>query len=1076
MSTFQVSKHKQNKTNRNLKAVAGWTILGVSTLIFLFSATRLLPFLQQFFLGILGVFIYPLTVLGVIIALALLNNKRYVMPKKYAIFLALSLIVFLMIIQLILIGSPKGRSFGEYLALNYTKKFTAGGIIIGFLPTCMAKLMGLPATYILLSIIFAVCVAFFVEAIISLRKTEQSEKPIKLQIKEKKVEKPIHISALAENPKISQKREEVNVMYGGNQEQEEKRELTAREKLGLVGGYKQQVGQPYRPEEVVLPQDKKEKETVPQGMSMREYLLSPPKLDLDKFRERQDRITKINFANSNFQQRNTEIRDSAPNVQPINTSSEEIQSNISQLKEEPIQAQSSNDYQPTWQVNLPDIKPEEITNEAENIVRSVFMQEKIERKEDSKREDEEQSNKTFSDLRREGGFNREENLEIDKREERSTFERNDFTRRDNFTRDNLDRNNFSREDRFNNEDKNEDDFIESRDMGEDIFKSSARELNRENAFNRDNAEQPKKERSLAEFVKDEFVEGKQNEVVEDKEFINFDDIEEKPEEKEEVKPQRNNLLTSRDRERGEFLKPLNIDRFDSQEEKPMDEMEKRKRFVSLDEDNKKEETFKPYKYKRPSLDLLTTVSDDPATFNSDMPLKRVALENVLENFGVPAKVQNVVVGPTVTRYEIEMPEGISVKKILSMDADIAYALSANGEIRIEAPIPGRSMVGIEVPNSRIAKVSVKDILSSKEFASSSSALTFALGKDITGNVKVCNLQKMPHLLVAGTTGSGKSVCLNTIIVSLLYKSSPDEVKFIMIDPKQVELSMYEGLPHMVVPKVITDPTKAVNALQWAVDEMERRFNLISEERVRNIDEYNQIDRVLQHKVRKMPYIVIIFDEFADFMAVAKNEIEDKIKRLAGKARAAGIHLILATQRPSTDVVTGTLKANLPARIAFKVASSVDSGVIMGSPGAEKLLGHGDMLYKPADAAPARLQGCLIETQETKDVVNYIIENNEEIFDEAFNAINNPNKANTKEGGENNGVDPLLPQALKICIDNGVASTTMVQRKLSIGYPRAARIVDQMEERGYISSAEGSKQRSVYISIEEFYSIFGDIYD
>ncbi len=1072
MSTFQVSKHKQNKTNRNLKAVAGWIILGISTFTFLFSATRLLPFLQQFFLGILGVFIYPLTVLGVIISLALLNDKRYVMPKKYAIFLALSLILFLMIIQLIIIGSPNGKSFGEYLALNYTKKFTAGGIIIGFLPSCMAKLMGLVATYILLAIMFAICVAFFVEAIMSLRKTEQSEKPIKLQIKDKKIEKPIQATMSTENPKIAQKREEVNVMYGGNVEQEEKRELTAREKLGLVGGYKQPVGQPYRPEEVVLPADKKEKESVPQGMSMREYLLSPPKLDLDKFRERQEKITKINLANSNYQQRNNEPQEQQVETQSINTSPEEIQSNISQLKEEElIKSQPVEDAQPTWQVNLPNIKPEEITNEAENIVRSVFMQEKIEREEDSKREEQ---NNNYGEFRRE-----ENNFEREKNEERNTFDRNDFSRRENFTRDNLDRNNLSRESRFSEEDKEENEIIEPGERGEDIFKTRNRESGRENVFDRENIEKPQKERSLAEFVKEEFVEdgNKQDDVVEDKEFINFDDIEEEPPKKKE-ESQRNNYLTSRDDERGDFSKPFNRDRFESQEkEKPIDEMEKRKRFVSLDDDNKKEEIIKPYKYKRPSIDLLTTVSDDPASFNSDMPLKRVALENVLENFGVPAKVQNVVVGPTVTRYEIEMPEGISVKKILSMDADIAYALSANGEIRIEAPIPGRSMVGIEVPNSRIAKVSVKDILSSKEFESSSSALTFALGKDITGNVKVCNLQKMPHLLVAGTTGSGKSVCLNTIIISLLYKSSPDEVKFIMIDPKQVELSMYEGLPHMVVPKVITDPTKAVNALQWAVDEMERRFNLISDERVRNIDEYNQLDKVKENKVRKIPYIVIIFDEFADFMAVAKNEIEDKIKRLAGKARAAGIHLILATQRPSTDVVTGTLKANLPARIAFKVASTVDSGVIMGSPGAEKLLGHGDMLYKPADAAPTRLQGCLIETQETKDVVNYIIENNEEVFDEeAFNAINNPNKANTKDGGENNGVDPLLPQALKICIDNGVASTTMVQRKLSIGYPRAARIVDQMEERGYISSAEGSKQRSVYISIEEFYSIFGDIYD
>ncbi|MBP3664588.1 MAG: DNA translocase FtsK, partial [Tyzzerella sp.] len=573
-------------------------------------------------------------------------------------------------------------------------------------------------------------------------------------------------------------------------------------------------------------------------------------------------------------------------------------------------------------------------------------------------------------------------------------------------------------------------------------------------------EQEKLERE--EIVQPE-IEQKQMQEPKDNynEFIDFEELDEesvKEEKKEDFSRSRQDFSRDMTDRRSDFgrdglsRRDGGLENRDRQFARPHhnDEMERRRGFVSVEPEKKPE--IKPYKYTRPSLDLITTVSDDPASFNGEMTQKSVALENALESFGIPAKVQSVVIGPTVTRYEIEMPEGISVKRILSLDADIAYALSANGQIRIEAPIPGRSIVGIEVPNKKVAMVSIKDVLNAKEFSLSPSPLTFALGKDITGNVKVCNLQKMPHLLVAGTTGSGKSVCLNTIITSLLYKSSPDEVKFIMIDPKQVELSMYEGLPHMVIPKVITDPTKAVNALGWAVDEMERRFRKISDERVRNIDEYNKCEKVVTNKEKKMPYIVIIFDEFADFMAVAKNEIEDRIRRLAGKARAAGIHLILATQRPSTDVVTGTLKANLPARIAFKVAGRVDSEVILGATGAEKLLGYGDMLYKPADTSSQRIQGCYIATNETKNIVNFIIENNEETFDEeALNAINNPNKANSNGGNDaNNGVDDLLPQALKICIDNGVASTTMVQRKLSIGYPRAARIIDQMEERGYIA--------------------------
>ncbi len=997
MATFQVSKKNKNK-NKNIKKIAGWSLLGISTFVFLFSVTKLLPFLQYFLLGVFGVFVYPLSIVGFVVALALLNNKKYVMSKKYAILLTLSLILFLTIIQLIIIGSPAKMSYGDYVALNYHKQFTAGGIFVGFLPTTLAYLMGLPATYVILSVAFVVCLAFFIETLLSMRKTQQQNNPIRLQIREKEKpqmpfnprrhdeEKKEEITLKPENPKIAQKKE-VDVMFAGNVQEEEKRELTAREKLGLVGGNKQRVGEPYAPQKLELPPEPEEKK-LPQNLNMREYLLSTPQIDLEKFNAQQSRLRSIAEASgrtrSTFAVQSQQEKSQTP---PIS----EIRENIAELKQEQI----SFEEPPT----LTQITPEEITNEAEDIIRSVVEQEKIERLAEEPNEEE--------------YFNFEE---IGTQEEPQIIEPPQET--------------------YEREMPNRDGVFD-------------RGIARENAFANDN--QPK-----------------ENPLSRDRNFERENPL---------TRDNSGEKLFSRDKE--SQSRPLQEEQTIIRPERPMDEMERRKRFVSLDDEGtKKEEKIKPYKYNRPSLDLLTTQSDDLSIFSDEVPAKRVALENALENFGVPAKVQNVVIGPTVTRYEIEMPEGISVKRILSLDADIAYALSAKGQIRIEAPIPGRSVVGIEVPNSKVAKVSIKDVLQSKEFSLSPSPLTFALGKDITGNVKVCNLAKMPHLLVAGTTGSGKSVCLNTIITSLVYKSSPDEVKFVMIDPKQVELSMYEGLPHMVVPRVITDPTKAVNALQWAVDEMERRFNLISEERVRNIDEYNKTEKVLQNKVRKMPYIVIIFDEFADFMAVAKNEIEDKIRRLAGKARAAGIHLILATQRPSTDVVTGTLKANLPARIAFKVAGRVDSEVIMGATGAEKLLGYGDMLYKPADSAPLRLQGCLIETQETKDIVNYITANNEEIFDEeAFNAINNPGK-NSKngEGEGNNGMDPLLPNALKICIDNGVASTTMVQRKLSIGYPRAARIIDQMEERQYISSAEGSKQRAVYISIEEFYSIFGDIYD
>ena len=950
MATFQIS-NKNKKPLKNKKKIVGGVLLALSTFMFLFSVTNLVPALKVFFLGILGIFVYPLAVFCMILSLALLNNKKYVMPKRYAVFLLLSLYLFLAIIQLIIVGLPGDLSYGKYIILNYTKQFTAGGMIIGFIPTTLAYLMGAVSTYILLSLAFVVCVAFFVETILSLRKNQQQSEPVKLNIKEKSsTQNKVVFDKSPKLAKILTPKEDVNIMFDAEKQENEQRELTAREKLGLAGGFKKINSDN---QNIKLPKEREDEPKIPEGMSVRDYLLSPPKVDMNKFMENKNRRQVQPISNFNNNDMNRAIHDLK---------------NDNQINQSTYVHEESYDFsQPEIRRgNLPEIKPEQITSEAENIIREVVKEEI------SQIQNEIGDDDNFIDY---SSINQNEN----------------YNNRDNFAREE----NFSR-------DRNE----LARNRADIISTQSER---RDNLLTRDNTSNENHDRRI------------------------FD----------------NSTSTFND--------------------------ERKKKFVELDGEEK-QQVVKPYNYTRPSIDLLTTQSDDLSMFNEEIPMKRVALENALEKFGVPAKVQNVVIGPTVTRYEIEMPEGISVKKILSLDADIAYALSAKGQIRIEAPIPGRSKVGIEVPNNKVAKVSIKDVLLSKEFSYSPSPLTFALGKDITGTVKVCNLQKMPHLLVAGTTGSGKSVCLNTIITSLLYKSSPDEVKFIMIDPKQVELSMYEGLPHMVVPKVLTDPTKAVNALQWAVDEMERRFRLISEERVRNIDEYNKSEKVLQRKIKKMPYIVIIFDEFADFMAIAKNEIEDKIRRLAGKARAAGIHLILATQRPSTDVVTGTLKANLPARIAFKVASRVDSEVIMGSTGAEKLLGYGDMLYKPADSSPIRLQGCFIDTPETKDIVNFIIQNNEETFDEeANNAINSPGKSN-HGGNEDSSMDPLLPQALKICIDNGVASTTMVQRKLSIGYPRAARIIDQMEERGYISSAEGAKQRSVYITIEEFYQIFGDTYE
>ena len=494
------------------------------------------------------------------------------------------------------------------------------------------------------------------------------------------------------------------------------------------------------------------------------------------------------------------------------------------------------------------------------------------------------------------------------------------------------------------------------------------------------------------------------------------------------------------------------------------------------------EPLKPKKslhYVRPTLDLLTTRSMDLSELNEDVMLKRQQLETALDTFGIPAKVIEVVVGPAVTRYELEMPAGISVKKILAHSDDIALNLAANGDIRIEAPIPGKSAVGIEVPNEKIATVGLRDIMASDEFQNAKAPLTFVLGKDITGAVRLCNLAKMPHLLVAGSTGSGKSVCLNAIILSFIYKTSPDDVRLILIDPKQVEFSIYNGLPHLLIPNVITDPDKALNALSWAVNEMERRYSLFKDTRTKDITEYNTSSAVMEGTKEKIPYIVVIVDELADLLMSAKKDVEEKLTRLAAKSRAAGIHLILATQRPSVDVITGTMKNNFPSRISFKLMSFADSRTILDQGGAEKLLGRGDMLYKPNDAPePKRIQGCFVTSGEVANIIDYVKENNKDYdYDDKVETqiTNPPQDIMASANGDNvsDGFDPLMPQALKCVLENGQASISMLQRRLVIGYPRAARIIDQMQDHNFISVQDGSKPRTVLITKEQYQEMFGD---
>ncbi len=445
------------------------------------------------------------------------------------------------------------------------------------------------------------------------------------------------------------------------------------------------------------------------------------------------------------------------------------------------------------------------------------------------------------------------------------------------------------------------------------------------------------------------------------------------------------------------------------------------------------------------------------------------LQKTLHSFGVSAKVENVSVGPAITRYELKPAEGVRVSKIANLADDIALNLAAE-TIRIEAPIPGKQAVGIEVPNTQREAVHLREVLDSDVFRDNDSKLAIALGKDVAGNVQLADIAKMPHVLIAGSTGSGKSVCINTIITSIIYHAKPSEVKFVMVDPKVVELSVYNGIPHLLIP-VVTDPKKAAGALAWAVQEMDNRYNLFAEKGVRDLKGYNKAIEN-DEELGQLPQIVIIVDELADLMMVAKNDVEDAICRLAQKARAAGMHLVIATQRPSVDVITGLIKANVPSRIAFAVSSQVDSRTILDSVGAEKLLGKGDMLYFPSGAPkPSRVQGAFVTDDEVEKIVDFVKSNGTATYSEdILESIENSNKTDKEimgETTEDDDTDPFLMEAIQTVIETGQASTSFIQRRFKVGYARAGRIIDQMEERGVISGYQGSKPREVLMTLDRW---------
>lgn len=477
-------------------------------------------------------------------------------------------------------------------------------------------------------------------------------------------------------------------------------------------------------------------------------------------------------------------------------------------------------------------------------------------------------------------------------------------------------------------------------------------------------------------------------------------------------------------------------------------------------------------YKLPSVELLSLPKKkSTADISSELKENAQRLIETLRSFNVNATITDISRGPTVTRYELKPAAGVRISKITNLADDIALNLAAT-HVRIEAPIPGKAAVGIEVPNTVKNTVSMRELIDTPEFYEQRSLLSAGIGKDIAGNCVYCDIAKMPHLLVAGTTGSGKSVCMNSIITSILYRAKPDEVKFLMIDPKQVEFSKYANIPHLLVP-VVTDPRKAAGALGWAVSEMLQRYQKLSQVGVRDIEGYNKY--VQKHEdMESMPKICIFIDEFADLMMAAPKEVEDSVCRLAQMARAVGMHLVIATQRPSVDVITGLIKANISSRIALTVSSQIDSRTILDAAGAEKLLGHGDMLYNPIGASkPLRVQGCFISDEEVEALCDFVKNQGESQYDEEIakeieaKAVQDKKSSPFEDDGDAEQLDVLFDKAVDIVLETGTASTSFLQRKLSVGYARGAKIIDQLEEKGIIGPANGSKGREILINRQQW---------
>ena len=1065
-------EHKQRRVRRNIdyKKLAGALLLVFGVLIFALSCVPSFLNIGKFFQGVFGVLVYPIGLLMVLVGIALLMNLRYTLNSRYVAYLTISFICLLSLFHIIfttkvLHGETTGFAhYGKYLNICFTMRdgITVGGVLLGAIIYLVRASLTLAGAYVLFGIFATIFIGLTVDYIIYNRKKNKT--------REKLSKVPV-----VDNPDIApfDDQEITDEQLYSFSTKRKREESFSSSEVSTIKPFTEE----FEPTPIFQATDNKTQEMLDSDEDVNfSFNINQPS---EEFNEPQEQNSSKDYARSVLygSEQNEEQENEEPQVEEKKSAREILYGEAPKV---PNIFDRSSEERDAWRrqyASKPLAYQENLNNQEEQVQENPFNNNDYDQADDGAiktswgtyRPTTPINENNRGRINRDVSRGRDDSINLqtgdtfgivgaqEKTEEDSNrVEFGSVLDRGNISRNSrnvFDRNN-SRFDSIDREEKNEEPVKPQ-------VPPRIRERTSLSNFNRLSNESPQEESS--DF--NSRLSSHENRINRNNDFLaNASSL--GIETKNEEQPSFTSILNQTKKEEKEQKEDV------SKREKPIVEK------ISF-------ESQLNTKYNAPPTTLLNLIKEEKVDYSVEYKEKSAIIENTLSNFKIPAKVNNVVRGPKVTRYELAMPLGIPVSRVLSYEKDLAMGLASKSGVRIEAPIPGKNAFGIEVENAKPSMVGFRELVESKEFNNFKNPLPVAVGKNISGEIIVKSLAKMVHCLVAGSTGSGKSVFLHSLIVSLMYRHSPEELRFIMIDPKRVEFSRYNRMPHLMLPEVVTECSKAVNSLNWAVKEMERRYELLKVNDCQKIEQFNECSAVKKGEEKKLPYLVIVVDELAELMSVAAKEAESRIQRITQLGRAAGIHMVIATQRPSVDVVTGVIKNNLPTRIAFALASAVDSQTIINQGGAEKLLGQGDMLLSAQDSnATVRLQAAFVDDDEIKKVLNYIKEHNISVYDEEIQksiyADPEPEANSSASGGDSSAgnnedkMDELMPQALKLVMKNGKASISMIQRRFSVGYARAARIIDQMETRGFIEEGGlGNKPRDIKITIAEYNELFGD---